>query len=62
MGRALGFEADMIVLAWVIWRVSGSDDWGIGKAETERRKREMQAVPRDFVATSSKNVVQVVHV
>jgi hypothetical protein len=61
MGRALRFEADMIVLAWMIWRVSGSDDRG-GKAETERRKREIQAVPRDFVATSSKNVVQVVRV
>ena len=52
IGRVFGLEADVIVLASVICRVSGPEDWANEEAQARRRKRERQAVRRDFIETS----------
>src|ERR1043166_82486 len=54
IGRALGFVSDTIVLALVIWRVSGPADCAARKPQTTRRKTEAETGRRDFIATSRK--------
>src|SRR5678815_2531530 len=50
MGRAFGLVAETIVLASVIGRVSGPEDWAAAKMQAKRRAR--QVIDRDFITTS----------
>src|SRR6266852_4211632 len=52
MGRAFGLEADTIVLASVMGRASGPDDWATEPTQMKQRRREEQIFRRDFIATS----------